>query len=102
MIPVIKVLDRNISIAGFEFDGQNGTKTISFSIQRSYKSKQTGQWVNETIKCYEDDLLKIANLCLQAYNEACERRSGQPTSVPEAPPAQQQPAQQTPDDGIPF
>ena len=101
MTPVIKISDRNISIAVFEFQGNGSGTTISFSIQRSYKSKQTNEWVNETIKCYEDDLLKLANLCVRAYNDACSRRSGQPTTVQE-PPAQQQPTQQTPDDGIPF
>lgn len=106
MIPVIKVADRNISVAGFEFQNQNGA-TISLILQRSYKSKKTGEWVSESINCFEDDLLKIANLCQKAYNTLCEKRvQQQPQQAPTSVPTPAQPKVETPtqdqNDDIPF
>lgn len=63
MEPVIKLKDRGISVGVFEFD-----KNLSVNLQRSYKKKDSEEWVREEIHCFEDDLLKIANICTQAYN----------------------------------
>ena len=65
--PVIKLNDKGISIAVFEFKNDFG-KTFSANLQRSYKKKDSEEWTREEIHCYEDDLLKIANLCTQTYN----------------------------------
>lgn len=83
--PIIKIQDRSLSAGVFEFKNQNGT-TLSIDIQRSYKAKDAQEWTRENIHCYEDDLLKIANLCIRTYNAICNRRSG-------SKPAQAQPAQ---------
>lgn len=101
--PVIKLSDRALSIGVFVFKNQDGTENISCDIQRSYKKKDAQDWTRENIHCYEDELLKIANICTRAYNAICNRRASKPKAQA---PAQQapapSPAQAPVDDEIPF
>lgn len=73
--PVIKISDRGLSVGVFEFVNQDGSKNISCNIQRSFKKKDAQDWTRENIHCYEDDLLKIANICTSAYNAIVSRRT---------------------------
>lgn len=107
--PVIKIKDRTLSIGVFVFKNQDGSENISCDIQRSYKRKDDQDWTRENIHCYEDDLLKIANICTRAYNAIISHRAknAQTQKPAQAQAPAQQPAQQpaTPvDDGdtIPF
>ena len=106
--PIIKIRDRGISIGVFEFVNQDGTKNISCDIQRSFKKKDAQDWTRENIRCYEDDLLKIANICTRAYNAIMSHRAKNVTT--QAPVQAQEPvAPKSPDmpdqgfdDEIPF
>lgn len=101
--PVIKLSDRNLSIGVFEFQRQDGSVNISCDIQRSYKQKDAQEWTRENIHCYEDELLKLANICTRAYNAICTRRSQKPKApVQNQATAQQAPVQNQTDDEIPF
>lgn len=106
--PVIKLSDRALSIGVFVFKNQDGTENISCDIQRSYKKKDAQDWTRENIHCYEDELLKIANICTRAYNAICNRRASKPKaqapaqSVQQTPAVAQAPAQEPVDDEIPF
>ena len=98
-LPVLSSKDMGLSVACFEWNQQDGKKNYSFSIQRSHKKKDSEEYENETINCYSDDLLKIANLCQRAYNQYIQYRQKTPA------PAQSQasaPAQSSDDDSIPF
>lgn len=104
--PVIKLSDRALSIGVFVFKNQDGTENISCDIQRSYKKKDAQDWTRENIHCYEDELLKIANICTRAYNAICNRRASKSKAQAQAPaqaPAPVPAQTQAPvDDEIPF
>ena len=105
-LPIIKLRDRTLSVAVFEFKNQDGSVNLSVNIQRSFKKKGESEYTVEEIHCYEDDLLKIANLCTRAYAQICNSRNGGAGVVndkPAAAPAQTAaPAQSLVDDDIPF
>lgn len=103
--PIIKMSDRGLSIAVFEFQNQNGPNTFSVNLQRAFKKKDAQEWTREEIHCYEEDLLKIAHLCHEAYDALRKYRSPKPkekeaTHAPAQAPAPA-PAQ-TEEDSIPF
>ena len=95
--PIIKIQDRSLAMGIFEYVNQDGSKSISCDLQRSYKRKDAQEWTRESIHCYEDDLLKIANICTRAYNAIVSHRS---KSSQAQQPAAKQPAPA--DDEIPF
>lgn len=100
--PVIKISDRSLSIGVFVFKNQDGTENVSCDIQRSYKKKGDQEWTRENIHCYEDDLLKIANVCTRAYNAICNRRASKPKAQAQAPAPAPAQTQAPADDEIPF
>ena len=73
--PIIKLRDRTLSAAVFEFKNQDGSVNLSVNIQRSFKKKGESDYTTEEIHCYEDDLLKLANLCTQTYNQIINSRA---------------------------
>lgn len=73
--PIIKLRDRTLSAAVFEFKNQDGSVNLSVNIQRSFKKKGESDYTTEEIHCYEDDLLKFANLCTQTYNQIINSRA---------------------------
>lgn len=106
--PIIKIKDRGLSIGVFEYRNPDGSTSISCDVQRSYKKKDAQDWTRENIHCYEDDLLKIANICTRTYNAIMNHRdkraqdkaqSQAPAQAPAAAPAQ---SQAPTDDEIPF
>lgn len=99
--PIIKIRDTKLSSAVFEYDGQYG-KNYQASIQRSYKKKDATEYTNEVIKLYEDELLKMANLCIQTYNRILALKYEQTKTT--VPPTATETMQQTVDndDDIPF
>ena len=104
--PIFSLRDRNLSLSVFEFKNQDGTKNLSVNIQRSYKKGE--DWIREEIHCYDDDLLKLSNICVSAYNKmlALKQTKQTPAPTPTQAPAQVQsvePVQSQPvDDEIPF
>lgn len=102
--PIIKLRDRTLSAAVFEFKNQDGSVNLSVNIQRSFKKKGESDYTTEEIHCYEDDLLKLANLCTQTYNHIINSRAT--TNSAPAKPAAAQAAAPTSapavDDTIPF
>lgn len=71
-LPILQKRDRNLSISIFSENitdrntGEIRTR-FSFAIQRSYKDKN-GEWKNQTINTYSDEMLPLANLITQTYN----------------------------------
>lgn len=105
--PIIKIQDRSLAIGVFEFVNQDGSRSISCDLQRSFKRKDAQEWTRENIHCYEDDLLKIANVCTRAYNAIISHRakntqSQQPAAQQPAPAQAPAPAAAPADDEIPF
>lgn len=104
--PIIKFKDRTLNIGVFEFVNQDGSRSFSCDLQRSYKKKDAEEYTRENIHCYEEDLLKIANICTRAYNAIMSHRAKiaqtqqpaakQPTPAPAPAPAP------IDDDDIPF
>lgn len=100
--PVIKIKDRGLSIGVFEYKNQDGSISLSCDLQRSFKKKDAQDWTRENIHCYEDDLLKIANICTRAYNAIMTKRS-KPVAAPAQPaPAPAPAAAPATEDEIPF
>ena len=99
--PIIKLRDRTLSIAVFEFKNQDGSANLSVNIQRSFKKKDAKDYTVEEIHCYEDDLLKIASLCTRTYAQICNSRGSSAGVIADKPatPTQAAPAV---DDEIPF
>lgn len=56
--------------------GKNTSSNLSFKIQRSYKSSKTGQWVNESLFLFLDDLRDldyvVQSACQQFRDESKE------------------------------
>lgn len=105
--PIIKIKDRGLSIGVFEYRNPDGSTSISCDVQRSYKKKDAQDWTRENIHCYEDDLLKIANICTRAYNAIVSHRaknaqSQAPAQAPASTPAPAPAAAPATDDEIPF
>lgn len=71
--PVIQTRDRLLSVSIFQKEktDENGrTKTVyGACLQRSYQPKDGEDFKQEQINLYPDELLKVSNLCLNAYNE---------------------------------
>lgn len=65
--PIVKLRDFGVSTAIFKWNN-NGKETYSVSLQRSYKKKDSDEYVNETINLYPEDLLKYAHLLERTYD----------------------------------
>lgn len=102
--PIIKLRDRTLSAAVFEFKNQDGSVNLSVNIQRSFKKKGESDYTTEEIHCYEDDLLKLANLCTQTYNQIINSRAvaGAPAKSATTQATTQTSAAPAVDDMIPF
>ena len=97
--PVKKISDYPFGLSIFEHTNENGRKTYSVSLQRSYKKKDTGEYVNENMNVYEEDLLKLSSAAEMAYWAINNIKNNAPK--PQAQPVAQTPAA-TIDDSIPF
>lgn len=98
--PIKKIKDYPLTAAIFEWD-KDGKKSYSVSLQRTYKKKDTGEYVNETINLYQEDLLKLVNLANITYNDIIRRQQDKPSEQSASQPTAQTPASVTNDD-IPF
>lgn len=106
--PIIKLRDFGVSTAVFEWKNDN-KKSYSISLQRSYKKKDSDEYVNETINLYPEDLLKYAQLLEQTYqkyvnyriSEFDKTRGSKPTTTQPSAPAQNVTSAAI-DDDIPF
>lgn len=70
--PIIKERDGLISTSVFTRDVDiNGRQTTfySVSVQRAYKKKGDTEYTRESINLDSDDLLKMANLLTETYND---------------------------------
>lgn len=99
--PVIKIKDFGVSTAVFEWANQDGKKSYSIALQRSYKKKDAQDYTEETINMYPEDLLKFAALLTRTYNELVDYRNANRQSAPAATQAAPQ-ASSVADDSIPF
>lgn len=73
MQPIKKIRDRGLSIAIFQHD-----KNLSFSLQKSWKKKDSEEFESQTMILFEDDMLRLSELLRKAYNESIDLR-GSPT-----------------------
>lgn len=64
--PIIKRKDFGISVAVFEWN-KDGKDSYSAVLQRSYKKKDSEEYVNETINMHIEDLLRMAELLKSSY-----------------------------------
>ena len=70
--PIIKVRNGSLEIAVFESttEGQYGPRTdYQFSLTRSIKNKQTGDWDRTRIPLYENQVLELAELLSVAHRQ---------------------------------
>ena len=65
--PILKVKDYPFEIVFFENVYQDGAKSMSAVLSRSYKTKN-GEYKSETVNIFPDSLLKISNITSKAYN----------------------------------
>lgn len=104
-LPILQKRDRNLSISIFSENitdrnsGEIRTR-FSFAIQRSYKDKN-GEWKNQTINTYSDEMLPFANLITQSYNMLNDYIGTQKTKQSKQTAAAQT-AGSYPEDDIPF
>lgn len=105
-LPILQKRDRNLSISIFSENitdrstGEIRTR-FSFAIQRSYKDKN-GEWKNQTINTYSDEMLPFANLITQSYNMLNDYIGKQRSSKQKAASAAQSARSYPEDDDIPF
>lgn len=105
-LPILQKRDRNLSISIFSENitdrntGEIRTR-FSFAIQRSYKDKN-GEWKNQTINTYSDEMLPFANLITQSYNMLNDYIGKQKTKRSKQPAAAQTAGSYPEDDDIPF
>lgn len=72
-LPIIQVRDRTLSVSIFERVTNDLTtgktiRTYGACAQRSFKKKDSEQWEREQINMFPEDLLKMANVFMRAYN----------------------------------
>ena len=97
--PIKKLRDYGLSTAIFEWNN-DGKKSYSISLQRSYKKKDATEYTNESINIYPEDLLKLSRLLERTYDSYLAlMQSDAPASAPA--PIQAAPQQANSDD-IPF
>ena len=105
-LPILQKRDRNLSISVFSENvtdrntGEIRTR-FSFAIQRSYKDKN-GEWKNQTINTYPDEMLPFANLVAQSYNMLNDYIGEQKTRQSKPNAAAKQAGNYPEDDDIPF
>lgn len=105
-LPILQKRDRNLSISIFSESvtdrntGEIRTR-FSFAIQRSYKDKN-GEWKNQTINTYSDEMLPFANLITQSYNTLNDYIGKQRSSKQKAASAARSAGSYPEDDDIPF
>lgn len=97
--PIKKLRDYGLSTAIFEWNN-DGKKSYSISLQRSYKKKDATEYTNESINLYPEDLLKLSRLLERTYDSYLALMQ---SDAPASAPAPQQTTQQaTNSDDIPF
>lgn len=105
-LPILQKRDRNLSISIFSENitdrstGEIRTR-FSFAIQRSYKDKN-GEWKNQTINTYSDEMLPFANLITQSYNMLNDYIGKQKTKQSKQTATAQTAGSYPEDDDIPF
>lgn len=105
-LPILQKRDRNLSISIFSESvtdrntGEIRTR-FSFAIQRSYKDKN-GEWKNQTINTYSNEMLPFANLITQSYNMLNDYIEKQRSSKQKAASTPQASGSYPEDDDIPF
>lgn len=78
--PIKKLKDFGVSTAIFEWTNNDGKKNYTISLQRSFKKKDSEEYVNETINLFPEDLLKFAKILENTYNELTKIRNGEKPS----------------------
>lgn len=104
--PIIKVRNGSLEIAIFEAttEGQYGARTeYQFSLTRSIKNKQTGDWDRIRVPLYENQVLELAELLSVAHRQLVAYKNkpsadAAPATEPDAEPV----AASVVDDDIPF
>lgn len=64
--PILVASDYMMKVSVFEHN-RDGKDNYSFCLQRSYKKKDTDEYVNETINLFPEDVLKMSHLLDSAY-----------------------------------
>lgn len=80
--PIIQKKNKNFNFSVFTNKNQDGKTYYSIQLQRSYKNKDTDEWIRETINLFPDDLLKLSNLAANTYTAILEnvsKEKGTPT-----------------------
>lgn len=92
---ILRKKDNNFSVSFFDCESKDGKKYTGVMLSRGFKDK-SGEWKNEDLHIFTDDLLKIANLCTRSYEAVKEIKEV-------APPKEKQEEQVDDlDDAIPF
>ena len=76
--PIIKVRNGSLDVCVFEstVDGQYGPRTeYQFSVCKSIKNKQTGDWDRQRVPLFENQALELAELLSMAHRQLVVRRS---------------------------
>lgn len=85
--PIIKVRNGSLEVAVFESttDGQYGPRTdYQFSVCKSVKNKQTGDWDRIRISLFENQTLELAELLSIAHRQLVARKNAPAESAPVA------------------
>lgn len=102
--PIIKVRNGSLEIAVFEAttEGQYGARTeYQFSVTRSIKNKQTGDWDRIRVPLYENQVLELAELLSIAHRQLVAYKN-KPATDNVAPTAVAEPVAESADDDVPF
>lgn len=102
--PIIKVRNGSLEIAVFEAttEGQYGARTeYQFSVTRSIKNKQTGDWDRIRVPLYENQVLELAELLSIAHRQLVAYKN-KPATDNVAPAAVAEPVAESADEDIPF
>lgn len=102
--PIIKVRNGSLEIAVFEAttEGQYGARTeYQFSVTRSIKNKQTGDWDRIRVPLYENQVLELAELLSIAHRQLVAYKN-KPAADNVAPAAVAEPVAESADEDVPF
>ena len=95
-----KLIRKDFPFSAFAFEREKDGKTYTtYSVSRAYKNT-AGAWDHQSISLCPEELLKLANICMQTYNSHVAKQNAYNASVPTKSAEPQ--ANDGLDDDIPF
>lgn len=97
-----KLIHKDFPFTAFAFEKEkNGKAYTIYSISRAYKDKNK-EWQHQSISLFPEELLKLANICMQTYNLHITKQNANISNATNSTKATETQIEDDLDDDIPF